>query len=131
MSSVKAIAAFGLCVLSFSAFSAGLTGNDLMRDTEQGRKNILIGFSLGYLQGQSQALRPINDAWIESVNQGMIESGRFALRRICVPEGVKLGQTVAVQEAWLNANPALWHKPVPELLEQALLSAWECKQEKK
>lgn len=83
-----------------------MDGNDLVREMKDGTGGFPYGSYYGYVTGIADASN--GTAW-------------------CPPDGMTLGQTVAITTKYLNKNPEYWHTAANNLVEAALNQAFPCK----
>lgn len=85
------------------------TGNKLLRDCEKPQGDIGHAFCMGYVTAVADANRHDKD--------------------ICIPQGVTIGQLVAVATQSLRNFPTTRHMDADVLLQAAFGVAWPCQQQ--
>jgi hypothetical protein len=68
-----------------------------------------------------------NGGWREGECLGTLEGILFNNHLICSPDGATYRQAVRVVVAYIQARPAMMHKPFMPLADEARIAAWPCK----
>lgn len=109
---------------------------NIMRGTF--RISIVAGVATAFLMGQAQTPQELSGNWWKEICRepdrlciGYVVGHSEALGKnneyYCVPEGVPIGQRIAIVNAYMASHPEKLHLPFGALLVWALQDAFPCR----
>lgn len=120
-----------LLILSANTYAGGLTGNDILEDCRDLKEKNAHneGACYGFLQGMMEGHRfsvIFFNTLAERNPETELDPGFEYEEVYCLPKNTNNGQYLRVVINYIEANPALSHRPASLLIMMALTDAFPC-----